>query len=58
MSAAAPPSVARYDWPNIAGQVIHVYSRLAAGHRAHLCAGNDVFAEPGAIDGRCLLPSR
>jgi D-inositol-3-phosphate glycosyltransferase len=48
MAAAAPRSVARYDWPQIAQQVIHVYRRLAAGHRAHLCAGNDLFAATGS----------
>lgn len=45
MAAAARPSVVRYDWPNIARQVMHVYNRLADGHRAHLCAGSDVFQE-------------
>jgi D-inositol-3-phosphate glycosyltransferase len=48
MSAAARPSVERYDWPNIAHQVIHVYQRLAAGHRAHLCAGYSVFEATGS----------
>ncbi len=43
MSAAARPSVERYDWSNIARQVRHVYQRLAAGHRAHLCAGSSIF---------------
>ena len=48
MAAAARPSVVRYDWPNIARQVRHVYQRLAAGHRAHLCAGSDVFQLTGS----------
>jgi D-inositol-3-phosphate glycosyltransferase len=48
MAAAARPSVALYDWPNIARQVTHVYQRLAAGHRAQLCAGWDVFAMTGS----------
>jgi D-inositol-3-phosphate glycosyltransferase len=48
MSAAARPSVERYDWPHIASQVMHVYRRLAAGHRAHLCASDDVFALTGS----------
>ena len=39
MAAAARPSVARYDWSYVARQVMHVYRRLAEGHRAHLCAG-------------------
>ncbi len=43
MSAASRPSVERYDWPNVAKQVMHVYARLAEGHRAQLCAGSDIF---------------
>ncbi len=48
MSQAARPSVERYDWSHIAQQVIHVYRRLAEGHRAHLCAGYDVFDMTGS----------
>ena len=48
MSAAARPSVARYDWPTVAGQVMHVYRRLASGHRAHLCASDDIFDLTGS----------
>lgn len=48
MSTAARPSVERYAWSNIARQVMHVYQRLANGHRAHLCAGTDVFAATGS----------
>jgi len=48
MSAAARPSVARYDWATIASQVIHVYQRLASGHRAHLCAGGEIFDMTGS----------
>ena len=48
MSAAARPSVERWDWSHIAHQMIHVYQRLAAGHRAHLCAGSDIFAATGS----------
>ena len=48
MSAAARPSVARYDWANVARQVNHVYRRLAAGHRAQLCAGSDIFEMTGS----------
>lgn len=48
MSTAARPSVMRYDWSNIARQVMHVYRRLANGHRAHLCAGVDVFEATGS----------
>jgi D-inositol-3-phosphate glycosyltransferase len=48
MSAAARPSVERYDWTSIAADVMHVYRRLASGQRAHLCAGRDLFAATGA----------
>jgi D-inositol-3-phosphate glycosyltransferase len=48
MSAAARPSVARYDWSNVARQVRHVYGRLAEGHRAQLCAGSDIFEMTGS----------
>jgi D-inositol-3-phosphate glycosyltransferase len=48
MSAAARPSVARYDWSNVARQVKHVYHRLAEGHRAQLCAGSDIFEMTGS----------
>src|SRR5918997_6788365 len=48
MSAAARPSVARYDWSNVARQVKHVYGRLAEGHRARLCAGSDIFEMTGS----------
>jgi D-inositol-3-phosphate glycosyltransferase len=48
MSAAARPSVKRYDWSNIAQQMTHVYHRLANGHRAHLCAGADIFEATGS----------
>jgi D-inositol-3-phosphate glycosyltransferase len=48
MSAAARPSVARYDWSNVARQVKHVYSRLADGYRAQLCAGSDIFEMTGS----------
>ncbi|MDF3041890.1 MAG: glycosyl transferase group 1 [Thermomicrobiales bacterium] len=47
-SANARHSVERYDWSNIARQVMHVYRRLATGHRAHLCSGYDVFAMTGS----------
>ena len=48
MSATARKSVARYDWASVARQVIHVYRRLAAGHRAQLCAGSDIFEMTGS----------
>ncbi|MBL8130123.1 MAG: glycosyltransferase, partial [Chloroflexia bacterium] len=48
MSRAARPSVERYDWSAIAADVMHVYRRLASGHRAHLCAGRDLFAATGS----------
>jgi D-inositol-3-phosphate glycosyltransferase len=48
MAANARHSVERYDWPNVASQVMHVYRRLANGHRAHLCAGRDLFEATGS----------
>lgn len=48
MAASARPSVERYDWSNVADQMMHVYRRLAAGHRAHLCASDDLFAATGS----------
>lgn len=48
MASNARPSVVRYDWSAIAEQVMHVYRRLAAGHRAHLCASDDIFAATGS----------
>ena len=48
MSAAARPSVARYDWSYVARQVRHVYGRLAEGYRAQLCAGSDIFEMTGS----------
>jgi D-inositol-3-phosphate glycosyltransferase len=51
MSAASRPSVERYDWPNVAKQVMHVYRRLAEGHRAQLCAGSDLFEMTTRVTG-------
>jgi D-inositol-3-phosphate glycosyltransferase len=48
MADAARPSVVRYGWPNVASQVMHVYRRLAAGHRAALCAGSPIFEATGS----------
>ncbi|MBA3451446.1 MAG: glycosyltransferase [Chloroflexia bacterium] len=48
MSLSARPSVERYDWSRIAGQLRHVYARLASGHRAHLCASNEIFEMTGS----------
>jgi D-inositol-3-phosphate glycosyltransferase len=48
MAAASRSSVERYDWPHVARQVMHVYGRLAQGHRAQLCAGYDIFEMTGS----------
>jgi D-inositol-3-phosphate glycosyltransferase len=48
MASAARASVMRNDWSNVARQVMHVYDRLAAGHRAHLCAGSSIFEATGS----------
>ena len=34
----------RFAWPAVAGQLLHVYERLAAGYRADLCCDEDLFA--------------
>lgn len=34
----------RFAWDAVAASVIHVYERLAAGHRANLCCDEEIFA--------------
>lgn len=34
----------RFSWQAVASSVIHVYERLAAGHRANLCCDEEIFA--------------
>ena len=33
----------RFSWDTVADQVLHVYSRLAEGHRADLCCEDEIF---------------
>ncbi|MGD9713115.1 MAG: glycosyltransferase [Thermomicrobiales bacterium] len=34
----------RFSWETVAASVIHVYRRLAEGHRANLCCDEEIFA--------------
>jgi len=34
----------RFSWQAVASSVIHVYEQLAAGHRAHLCREEEIYA--------------
>jgi D-inositol-3-phosphate glycosyltransferase len=43
LAAGARPSVERFAWPTVAAAIEHVYRRLAAGHRAHLCHDDEIF---------------
>jgi D-inositol-3-phosphate glycosyltransferase len=45
LAAGARPSVERFAWPAVAASMAHVYRRLAAGHRAHLCHDDEIFTE-------------
>ncbi len=45
LAAGARPSVERFAWPAVAASMLHVYRRLAAGYRAHLCHDDEIFTE-------------
>lgn len=34
----------RFSWPVVASQILHIYQRLADGHRANLCCDEDIYA--------------
>jgi len=34
----------RFAWPAVASQILHVYERLADGHRADLCCDDEIYA--------------
>ncbi len=34
----------RFGWPTVAGAILHVYERLAAGQRANLCCDEEIYA--------------
>jgi D-inositol-3-phosphate glycosyltransferase len=43
MGFAAQRDAQRYSWESVAQQVLHVYARLAEGHRANLCCEDEIF---------------
>jgi hypothetical protein len=34
----------RFSWSSVATSILHVYERLAEGHRANLCCEDEIFA--------------
>ena len=44
LSAGAVGTAARFAWPTVAAQILHMYERLADGYRANLCHDEDLFA--------------
>jgi D-inositol-3-phosphate glycosyltransferase len=43
MGFAAQKDAQRFSWDTVAQQVLHVYARLADGHRANLCCEDEIF---------------
>jgi D-inositol-3-phosphate glycosyltransferase len=43
MGFAAQRDAQRFSWDTVAQQVLHVYARLADGHRANLCCEDEIF---------------
>ncbi|HET9660529.1 MAG TPA: glycosyltransferase [Thermomicrobiales bacterium] len=43
-SCAAREGALRFSWEAVATSVVHVYERLADGHRANLCGDEEIFA--------------
>jgi D-inositol-3-phosphate glycosyltransferase len=43
MGFAAQRDAQRFAWDTVAQQVLHVYARLAEGHRANLCCEDEIF---------------
>jgi glycosyltransferase involved in cell wall biosynthesis len=41
---AAHRSARRFSWSEVASSILHVYERLAGGHRANLCCDDEIFA--------------
>lgn len=37
-------SAIRFSWTSVASSILHVYERLAEGHRANLCCEDEIFA--------------
>ena len=44
LGEGARRSAERFAWPAVASQILHVYERLADGHRADLCCDEEVYA--------------
>ena len=44
LGANAHESAQRFAWSSVAESVLHVYERLAQGHRANLCCPQEIFA--------------
>jgi D-inositol-3-phosphate glycosyltransferase len=44
MGQAAHLSALRFSWSSVATSILHVYERLAEGHRANLCCEDEIFA--------------
>jgi D-inositol-3-phosphate glycosyltransferase len=44
MGAESQIAAQRFAWESVAQSVIHLYQRLAAGHRVNLCCGEEIFA--------------
>lgn len=40
---AAQISASRFSWSVVASSIVHVYERLAEGHRANLCCQDEIF---------------
>ena len=44
MGQAAREAAERFSWPAVAQSIVHIYERLAAGHRANLCCDEEIYA--------------
>ena len=44
MAVQSRVAAERFGWPTVAGAIIHVYERLAAGQRANLCCDEEIYA--------------
>ncbi|MDQ3781273.1 MAG: glycosyltransferase [Chloroflexota bacterium] len=44
LASGALTTAERFAWPSVAASIMHVYQRLADGHRANLCCEEDLYA--------------
>ena len=44
MGLEAQEAVQRFAWESVAQSVVHLYQRLAEGHRANLCCDQEIYA--------------